>query len=188
VTPSRLFDWARRGHDRPAAVSDSRAYLAVCGAIGGVTGAACMTVVRTLAQQAGLISRTVPQTIEEWASERLDWEPPGGPAGHHVVDQLAHLGYGLACGLLYGALLGRKPILAVGVPFGIAVWAAGFLGFIPALGVHRSAAEATFAENAVNIGAHALYGGVVALMTEELAGQTDRGPVPRAIRHSRSVG
>ncbi len=155
-------------------------FSVVAGAIGGLVGASCMTVIRTFAQRAGFIEKTVPQVMEEWASERLDLEPPGGAPGHHVVDQLLHLGYGVIWGALYGTILGRQApaLLVSGVGFGVSLWAFGFFGLIPALRVHRPAHEATVAENGINIAAHLAYGLVVALLTDEITRQTERGPVP----------
>jgi hypothetical protein len=174
----------------PSPSSPSIAHAAVCGAIGGVVGASCMTVIRTTAQRMGLIEKTVPQVMEEWASERLDAEPPGGATGHHVADQLLHFGYGMVWGALYGAVAGtrRSTPLWVGGVFGIAQWAIGFFGFIPALQVHRPAHEATTAENLVNIGAHFVYGVTTALLTEELSRQTERGPQSDLLRHAARVG
>jgi hypothetical protein len=78
----------------------SLATLAICGGIGGVIGASCMTVVRIVAQRAGHIDKQVPQAAEEWLLDRVGGNPPGGHAGHHALDQLLHLGYGAAWGVL----------------------------------------------------------------------------------------
>ena len=64
------------------------------GAIGGAYGAAAMSVMRLGMHRAGLIDKMTPQVIEEWLVDRLDRSPPGGEIGHHVLDQLLHLGYG----------------------------------------------------------------------------------------------
>jgi len=172
-----------------SAPKTSVGHTAVCGAIGGIVGASCMTVMRTIAQRMGVIDKTVPQVMEEWAAERLDLEPPGGATGHHVTDQLLHFGYGMIWGALYGAVAGTRPTpLWVGGLFGLAQWAIGFFGFIPALQVHRPAHKATTAENLINISAHVVYGLTTALLTDELTEQTQRGPQPDSLRHAMRVG
>jgi hypothetical protein len=168
----------------------SVAQAAACGAIGGVVGASCMTVLRTMAQRAGIIEKSVPQVVEEWATDRLGVEPPGGPAGHQITDQVLHFGYGMVGGILYGGMLGprRPPILLGGVAFGFVEWAIGFFVLIPALQVHRPAHKATLSENLINIGAHLAYGLATALLTDELSQQTDRGPRPDVLRFAARVG
>jgi putative membrane protein len=168
----------------------SFASTVIAGGMGGFVGSSCMTVVRTLAQRAGFIDKTVPQIIEEWASHELQVGPPGGALGHHVVDQALHHGYGAVWGALYGASLGqrqRSPALR-GAAFGLGLWAFGFFVLIPALRVHRSADQAGWAENAVNAGAHILYGLVVALLTDEIAHQTQHGPTSEPDRKATAVG
>lgn len=46
----------------------------------------------------------VPQVVEEWIPDRLHIAPPGGKVGHHVADQLLHLGYGASLGAIAGRL------------------------------------------------------------------------------------
>jgi uncharacterized protein DUF6789 len=163
---------------------------AVCGAIGGVIGASCMTVMRALAQRAGYIDKQVPQAVEEWLANRAGIKTPGSPVAHHAVDQVLHLGYGLFLGLIFGLTLGRKrdPRVVDGMLFGVAEWAVGFFAIIPALGVARPAWRSHPIENAVNIATHLVYGAVTAFLTEELTNQRDRGPSEDEERFAKRVG
>src|SRR6478609_3245441 len=84
----------------------------VHGALGGLIGAACMTVVRMLAHRAKLIDQMVPQAVETWAKHRLPISLPAVPsqrAWHHVADQMLHLGYGSGLGAVYGLTWGKGP-------------------------------------------------------------------------------
>ena len=97
----------------------------LAGAVGGLYGVAAMSVLRLALHRAGLIDKMVPQVVEEWISDRLNTDPPGGQAGHHVADQLLHLGYGASLGALGGPMLsGREPAVGCGAerPSG---WRAG---------------------------------------------------------------
>jgi hypothetical protein len=163
---------------------------AICGGIGGVIGASCMTVIRALAQRAGYIDKQVPQAAEEWLANRAGIEAPGSPATHHALDQLLHLGYGLVWGVLYGLTLGRKrdPHVMHGMLFGVAEWALGFFAIIPALGVARPAWRSHPFENAINIGSHLAYGAVTAFLTEELTSQRDRRPTHDQERSATRIG
>jgi hypothetical protein len=157
------------------ALQASRVRGFVYGCLAGVNGAACMTVLRLAARQAGVIDKMPPQVVQEWLSRRAGVEPPGGKVGHHLADHLVHLAVGVTGGGVYGALTApRGPSYPSGVVYGLAVWAVGFLALIPLLGIHRGAAEAETRENAVNIAAHAVYGAVLALIVAEMRNQHRR--------------
>jgi hypothetical protein len=82
----------------------------------------------------------VPQAVEEWMSDRLNIDPPGGTAGHHVADQLLHLAYGAGLGTLGGTMVSGHETrggLWRGAAFGLASWAFGMLVLAPSLRVAR---------------------------------------------------
>ncbi|HET9489204.1 MAG TPA: DUF1440 domain-containing protein [Methylomirabilota bacterium] len=151
--------------------------LAVYGALGGLNGAGCMSVLRLAARRAGLIERMAPQVVEDWAISRTGLEPPGGAAGRHVADHILHLVVGVLAGAGYGAVAraSRTPSLPTGALFGVVVWATAFGLVAPALGITRPIWRQRLGENIVNATAHALFGIATALTTEELAGQLRRG-------------
>ncbi|MEA2642564.1 MAG: hypothetical protein QOF51_3958, partial [Chloroflexota bacterium] len=99
-------------------------------------------------------------------------------------------GYGMVWGAAYGALFGnqQRGSLWRGAAYGLAQWAIGFFGFVPALQVHRPAHKVSLVENAINVKAHVVYGVVTALLVEELGQQTARGPEPWAERLGTRVG
>jgi hypothetical protein len=151
------------------------------GALGGAIGAACMTVARMLAHRGKLIDQMVPQAVETWAKHQLPVTLPALPsqrAVHHVADQMLHLGYGSSMGAVYGLALGRGPASAPKVlGFGLGVWVFGSFVLLPALKVMRPEWRAKPVEVAVNLGAHLLYAGALALLTEEFETQSFLQPL-----------
>ena len=152
------------------------------GALGGVLGAACMTVARMLAQRAGLIRQMVPQAVETWAKHQLPIAArlPAAPnkrALHHVVDQLMHLGYGGTFGAVYGLALGGKRASAQKVlAFGLGTWVFGSFILLPGLKIMRPEWRASPPEVLVNVGSHLLYAGALALLTDQFEEQITLQP------------
>lgn len=146
------------------------------GALGGLIGAACMTVVRMLAHRAKLIDQMVPQAVETWAKHQLPVALPAWPsqrALHHVADQLLHLGYGSSLGAVYGLALGKGPVsLNKVVSYGLGVWFFGSFVLLPGLKVMRPEWRAKPIEVAVNLSAHLVYAGALALLTAEFETQS----------------
>ena len=87
----------------------------------------------------------LPEPVKPWAAKSL------------------HLGYGTAAGVLYAALRprGAMPLLD-GALLGIGVWAAGYLGWLPATGLMPPLTEQTPQQIAVPIVQHAIFGVAVA--------------------------
>jgi len=71
-----------------------------------------------------------------------------------------HYGYGAACGALFGLVAPRHPATAIpaGVVFGLTVWAASYLGWLPASGVRHHPKHDPPARTALMIAAHIVYG------------------------------
>jgi hypothetical protein len=164
---------------------------AVYGAVGGLYGAAAMTVIRLAARRFGLVEKMVPQVTAEWLTHRIGVEPPGGATGHHLLDQSLHVGYGMAWGAVYGASRAgsrARASLGRGAGFGAAIWALGLAAVLPLLGVARPAWRSTPMESAVNVGAHVVFGLAVQLLSEELAHQHDRRATSDAERFATRVG
>lgn len=88
----------------------------------------------------------------------------------------AHFGYGASAGAVYGALAPHLPLppVARGAAFGLGLWAASYLGWLPAAGLYRPATRDTAARNALVIAAHALWGAVLGAVEAELSGRAPR--------------
>lgn len=67
---------------------------------------------------------------------------------------LSHLGYGASMGGLYAML----PLKMAGPLYGLAVWAVSYLGFMPALSLHRSAVRDPVSRNRLMIASHLVWG------------------------------
>lgn len=137
---------------------------------------------RMLIGAAAGAAATLPMTIAmETLHERLPGEPArplppreiteGVAAQTGVQDDLhegekealtlaAHVGYGAGCGALFGLVAPRNPAAAVtaGVAFGVAVWAASYLGWLPATGVRHHPKHDPPARTGLMIAAHVVYG------------------------------
>lgn len=70
-----------------------------------------------------------------------------------------HFGYGASGGVLYAALRpkGKNPLLE-GAALGIGIWASGYLGWLPAVGLTPPVTEQTSDQIASSILLHAIYG------------------------------
>lgn len=163
----------------PPSVSD-RLRGAAYGALAGVIAANLMTVFRALAQRAGVIEKTVPQAMEERLTDEAGLDFGGKPFPHHALDQFLHLGYAGMLGAMTGFVTGSPGTFswARGLSVGAGTWAVGAGLLMPALRAGDPPWRATAGENAVNLGAHLLFGIGQEVMLERLAGQTAHGPVP----------
>jgi len=153
---------------------------ALLGAVAGVIGASGMTVLRMVAHRAGLIDQMVPQAVEQSLERRAGERPPGGTGGARVLDQALHLGYGLAMGALYGAVVDpprrrhKRSTRALG--YGVAQWAFGSMVLLPGLGIARPAWRKGARENAVDLAAHLAYAGITAFVAGQFAEQAEESP------------
>lgn len=151
---------------------------AAAGAVGGIYGAAGMTVLRLAAQRAGLIDKMVPQVIEETLLGRRHRKPRASGI-HEMANQLLHLGYGAAWGAVAGPVLAerRGAGLWPGGMFGLGLWAIGMALLLPR---HRALTPGgwhlTPAAQLVNVAAHALFGAAVQLTVQEpVSGRANAG-------------
>jgi putative membrane protein len=86
---------------------------------------------------------------------------------------LSHFGYGGAMGGIYGALAPRLPLppVAGGIAFGLAVWGASYLGWLPAVRSRASAPREPTRRNAMMIAAHIAWGAATCVMYRALERQ-----------------
>ena len=72
-----------------------------------------------------------------------------------------HFGYGAATGALYGTLANAWRPLATpagGIAYGLGIWAGSYLGWLPAVGVHKPATKDRPERNGLMIAAHVVWG------------------------------
>jgi hypothetical protein len=84
------------------------------------------------------------------------------PKYARVLNNVTHWGFGLAAGAAYGLLVGsRKPNVWYGLPFGAAVWAAGYV-VLPRLGVYEPIWKYDLETLEKDLSAHLVFGAATA--------------------------
>ena len=162
----------------------------IYGAMSGSLAAACMTVIRMAARRGGVIEKTIPQVVEESLAHRAGLGRSAHPVLHHLADQALHLGYGATLGVGYALTTGRRAPRAVarGLTYGVVTWAIGSCALLPLLRAKQAAWRKRPSENAVDVLAHLVFGAATAIVAEQLAAQSDRGPSSDPRRWSTRVG
>ncbi len=87
---------------------------------------------------------------------------------------LAHFAYGALAGAVYARTLGR-PTSSGGAIYGLLVWIASYLGWIPASGLLKPATGHPPRRNALMIAAHLVWGTVLAFSINEIE-RAETGP------------
>jgi hypothetical protein len=106
----------------------------------------------------------VAKRLLEWVTKR---EVP--PKYVRTLNNVTHWGFGLATGAAYGLLVGsRKPNVWYGLPFGAAVWAAGYV-VLPLLGVYEPIWKYDLETLEKDLSAHLVYGTATAATFRLLA-------------------
>ena len=97
------------------------------------------------------------------------------PRYARTLNNLTHWGFGLATGAAYGLLAeSRKPSFWYGLPFGAAVWAAGYV-VLPVLGVYQPIWKYDLKTLEKDLSAHLVFGTTTAATYRLLASsQVDR--------------
>lgn len=100
-----------------------------------------------------IVDRTTDRTEDEQARRRQTL--------------LAHFAFGAASGAVF-ALLRPRGGLAAGAGYGVAVWAASYLGWIPAARILKPATRHPWRRNLLMIAAHLVWGASLAKGLEDL--------------------
>ncbi len=99
---------------------------------------------------------------------------------------VSHLGYGASMGSVFGEVLAvapfrlNRPRMSLysaisGIAFGLLVWAAGYLGWLPAVGLLQSATKAPRQRSVLMVSAHVVWGattGFAVWLLQRVAGDT----------------
>jgi hypothetical protein len=133
------------------------------GAAAGLAATAAMTVMMFAARRRGTMRKLPPERITEAMLDALRLRR--SERTENVISSVAHLAYGAGAGALFAVLAGslRRPgtrVLA-GPAYGLALWAASYVGWVPALGImpppHRDGRRRPTAM----VLAHVTYGAVL---------------------------
>lgn len=114
--------------------------------------------------------RLPPAQITSTAARRARTGQVESGRGLRVATAFTHFGFGAAAGSLYPLLAehGRSKPVATGIGFGVAVWAASYLGWIPALRLLPPATQHSAQRNAMMILAHVAWGAALGLMYDRM--------------------
>lgn len=151
------------------------ARAALQGAAAGVVGG-----LATTAFAKGLVPTMVPPTMRpgddassrtvQWAERQAGHPDALSPRAEARTAFAAHLAYSAGVGALYGLAqhgltrrdAGAVPTPLAGLLFGLAVWATGPEGWVPALGIMPATHERPPRQWPVPISEHLVFGGVTA--------------------------
>jgi putative membrane protein len=77
-----------------------------------------------------------------------------------LASLVSHLSFGATAGAIYGPLTRIIPIPSVlkGIVFGLVVWVANYLGWIPVVGMAEAATRQPIQRNALMVAAHVVWG------------------------------
>ncbi|GGH91632.1 DUF1440 domain-containing protein [Arthrobacter liuii] len=125
------------------------------GGLAGLLATGAMSALLVAADAAGVMNNEPPLKIVDEFAPRLPLPL------RDTAAVLAHFGYGVAGGCLY-ALIGKKQsTLGAGVAYGALVWAVGYEGWLPAMGILPPAHRDKTGRAVTMLAAHLLYGAVL---------------------------
>lgn len=122
-----------------------------------------------------------PRVITARSAEAVGVLDEMGPGELDAATMAGHFGYGTTCGTIYGLLAPHLPgpPAVRGVGFGLALWAASYAGWLPAAGLYPPPHRQPRGRNPLMIAAHVVWGAVLGLVHDELAGDGRRRARPR---------
>jgi hypothetical protein len=139
------------------------------GGAAGLAATAPMTAVMLGARQVRLLHTPPPKEISARAAARV-WSPVLASRTVQPLWLVAHGGYGVVCGVAYGALRPWLPTKfgLAGLSYGGFVWGVSYLGLMPALGLYPWPEDDAPPRLTVTIVAHAVYGVTLATVVQRL--------------------
>jgi hypothetical protein len=140
------------------------------GALGGIAGTAAMTMAMRWMHRRLADKERYPLPPREIIESMSRPTPAYRRADEGALQDLtlgAHFAYGAATGALYG-LARPEGGAAAGAGYGLLVWAASYLGWIPALGILAPATRHPLRRDGLMLVAHLVWGATTALTVREL--------------------
>jgi hypothetical protein len=143
------------------------------GAVAGLAGTGVMSAAMAIAKAVGLLAgepppRTVSRNLEEVVGVYDDLPGPAFEASW--VGQ--HFAYGSTAGMVYALTRDRLKLadpLPAGPLFGVALWAFGYVGWLPATGLYPPPTAEPKRRVATLIAAHLIYGTATAAVLRVLS-------------------
>ena len=132
-------------------------------ALGAVAGAAATFVMQGMMMASGKLLPESRPPIKKDPGEFMIDKVPLPESVRPLAAKSLHLGYGMTSGVLYGAVRsGPGAPLLEGALLGLGVWAAGYLGWLPATDLMPPINEHEPQQIIVPIVQHAIFGVAVA--------------------------
>ena len=95
---------------------------------------------------------------------------------------IMHFGFGGMAGAVYGPLgaAAPGPPVARGIAFGLLVWSASYLGWLPAAGILKPATDQPTSRNILMIVAHVVWGATLGVLADRWSRRGSAGDAPEA--------
>jgi uncharacterized membrane protein YagU involved in acid resistance len=149
------------------------------GAVAGLVGTVVMTGAMLAAKKAGMApGELAPRGITENVQEKLGVRDRVPKPAFEASWTVLHFGYGTASGVAY-ALLQEKAIgvdraFLVGPLFGVLLWAIGYCGWLPVLGLYPPPTRLSKRKvGAELISTHLIYGAATAVAHRVLSTRSE---------------
>ncbi|MFN4088082.1 MAG: hypothetical protein ACK4QW_03435 [Alphaproteobacteria bacterium] len=145
----------------------------ITGAIAGLVATFAMTVAMRQLHRLLPHRERYPLPPRELTERLTPTAPRDGGADHDVdsgpqqTAMVAHFAYGAATGAFL-PLIRARPTMSEGSAYGVFVWAASYLGWIPLVGALRPATEHPGRRNLLMIAAHLVWGSALVIAHREL--------------------
>jgi putative membrane protein len=137
----------------------------LAGGIGGLVASAAMSQFHSFFQKTD--SSTQPAQEDSTvkaasAVSRAIFHRELTPQQKKLAGPVIHYGFGTILGALYGMAVEFAPLVRAGwgVPFGVAAWLGAHVITVPALGLSAPVTESAADKEALELGAHLVYGSV----------------------------
>jgi hypothetical protein len=114
-----------------------------------------------------------PRIVTERAAQKAGVAHHMNEPQKKAATTAAHFAFGAGAGAAYGVVEPLLPFHPVvnGIAYGLGVWASSYLGWLPAAGLHPPAEQESAGRNVLHAGAHVVWGAVLGLLTDQLAGE-----------------
>ena len=156
----------------------SRASRFVIGAIGGLVATVPMTALMLCGKKrlSWRSQEPLPPTkITRRALRAVGLHDDLSRGQKNSLTAVNHFAYGAGAGAVYGQIFSPRTVttsIATGATYGLAVWTGSYCGWLPVIGLYRSAARDTTERNALMIAAHLVWGSSLGLTAFLFSGRT----------------
>jgi hypothetical protein len=117
-----------------------------------------------------------PREITETLTEEAGIRKHVDESAQVGLTLLSHFAYGTAARAMYATLARhyKLPPLSGGVGFGLALWAASYLGWLPAAGILQSASKHPPHRTGLMLTAHGVWGATLGILFDQLPSEQSR--------------